>query len=83
MLPVDVVGVRDRGMRDDSAEAIFGRNSQIIAPSGRRDLVAIDELPLGLETLALGGVHRRLPPDVHQRTGGTVQAAGRGPRAAG
>ena len=76
-LPVDVVGVGDRRVLNDRAEAIFGGRGQIVAPRGWRDLLPIDELPLGLEALALGGVHRRLPANVDQRSLGTVQAARR------
>ena len=56
-LPVDAVGVCDRRMRDNRTEAAFGGRGQIIAPCGRRDLLPIDELPLGLEALPFGGVH--------------------------
>ena len=56
-LPVDVVGVCDRRMLDNRAEAAFSRRGQIIAPCGRRDLLPIDELPLDLEALPFGGVH--------------------------
>ena len=69
--------VCDRGMRNDRTEALFGGRGQIVAPRGWRDLLPIDELPLGLEALALGDVHRRLPANVDQRPLGTVQAAGR------
>ena len=54
----------------------FGRSGQIIAPSGRRDLLPLDKLPFDLETLALGGVHGRLPPDMHPCASMTVQTAG-------
>ena len=56
-LPVDVVGVRDRRMLDNRTEAAFGGRGQIIAPCGRRVLLPIDELPLGLKALPFGGVH--------------------------
>ena len=76
-LPVDVVGIRDRRMLNNRAEAAFRGRYQIIAPRGRRDPLPIAELLLGFEVLALGGVHRRVPADIHQGTLGTVQAADR------
>ena len=76
-LAVDVMGVCDRRMLDDRAEATSCGRGQIVTPREERNLLPIDELPRGLEALALGGVHRRLPPDVHPRSLGTVQAAGR------
>ena len=75
-LPVNVMGVGDGRMFDDRAEAACRGHGQIVAPREGRYLLPFDELPLGLEALALGGVHRRLPPDVHPRPLGTVQAAG-------
>ena len=76
-LTVDEMGICNDRMRDDRAEAVFRRSGQIIAPCGRRDLLPINELPFDLKTLALGGVHVWLPPDMHPCAGGTVQAAGR------
>ena len=73
----DEVGVCDRHVLDDRVKAPIGGRGQIIAPRERRDRLTIGELPLGFEVLALGGVHRRLPPDVHQCAGGTIQAASR------
>ena len=78
LLPVDVMGVFDGRMLDDRAEAICRGRDQIVAPRGGRVVLpSIDKLPRGLEALALGGVHRRLPPDVHPRPKRTIQAAGR------
>ena len=74
-LPVNVVCVCDGRMFDDRAEAACRGNGQIVAPREGRNLLPFNELPLGLETLALASVHRRLPPDVHPRPLGTVQAA--------
>ena len=70
------MGVGDGRMLDDRAQASFRGGGQIVAPRGWRDLLPLNELPPGLEALALGGVHKRLPSDVYQRPLRTVQAAG-------
>ena len=77
-LPIDKMGVFDGRMLDDRAEATCRGRDQIVAPRGGRVVLpSIDELLRSLEALALGGVHRRLPPDVYPRPGRTIQAAGR------
>ena len=79
-LSVDIMGVGDVWMLDDCAEAIRSGRGQIVAPCGGRNLLPIDELPRGLEALALGGVHRWLPPERAPTPLG--DRTGRGPRAA-